>query len=200
MKKIRTSTLALALLVALPALAATDGNLSDTSSTATFKVTANGPQTNRQVQVRGASDFTVTNSTFSELNGSTVGGKTNFCVVDTWGGATTLQVSTGNTLSGANWRLAPNTTPVGTTPTGSTPDITYTLKLTNLANTTNYLTAGNDGANNKTANLPAGVAVTDSTLCGAGNLKAHVDLNLPMPNTYPFNSYDDTLTMVLSPV
>lgn len=47
MKKIRTSTLALALLAALPALAATDGNLSDTSSTATFKVTANGPQTNR---------------------------------------------------------------------------------------------------------------------------------------------------------
>jgi len=200
MKSIRTSMIAIALAAAFPALAATDGLLSDTSSTATFKVTANGPQTNRQVQVRGASDFTVTNSTFSELNGSSVGGKTNFCVVDTWGGATTLQVSTGNTLSGTNWRLAPNTTPVGTTPTGGTPDITYTLRLTNIANNVNYLTAGNDGANNKTASLPAGVAVTDPTLCGTGNLKAHVDLGAPMPNTYPFNSYDDTLTMVLSPV
>jgi hypothetical protein len=62
------------------------------------------------------------------------------------------------------------------------------------------VTAGNDGASNKTASLPAGVAVTDPSLCGTGTLKAHVDLNAPMPNTYPFNSYDDTLTLVLSPV
>lgn len=190
-KTLSLSLLALAIGAALPAFAATDGVLDATSSTANFNVTANGPVTARAVQVLGASDLTISNSTPSVITPSVPGATTNFCVVDTHGGATNLTVSTGNALVGSNWVLKDGG--------GNTRN--YEVKITNLANSNTYITAGNDGASSAAATLASGVPVLNSASCGTGNLKAHVYLPQgAMPDTYPGRAYADIVTLVVGPV
>jgi hypothetical protein len=185
------SALALALGAALPALAATDGVLNSASSTATFNITANGPVTGRAVQVLGASDLTISNSTPSTISPSNPGAATSFCVVDTHGGATNLTVSTGNPLSGNNWALRD----------GGGNVRNYELRITDLANTTTYITGGSDGSLSASGTLTAGVPAFTSASCGTGNLRAHVYLPQgAMPDTYPGRAYADIITMVASPL
>ncbi|MFN7571975.1 MAG: hypothetical protein ACK5TK_11070 [Betaproteobacteria bacterium] len=191
MKVLHFAAVALASISALPAIAATQGSLG-TTSTATFGVTANGPATPRLVQVLDVEDATFNNSTQSERSPSTPGVTMTFCVVDTYAGAVTLQVSNDGTNGiDSNGFLLKATS--GTT-------VTIYPEVTNVS--VSSLWGAFSGANSFTATIPAGQTVSAAAACGVGNVKIHVSLpaSQTLPETIGGTSFTTTITMVATPI
>lgn len=169
--------------------AATQGSLSSTSSSGTIGVTANRPVLQRQVQILGISDVTISSTTSSELAIlSGQGSTTAFCIVDTYGEALSMQVSpsAGGRAFG-NWGLID----------GSGNVVRYRVTFTNASRSTTYGASGPGYP--LTVSLPAGLAVTASGSCGSGNMKAHFDMVSALPQTYPARASTDALTLTITP-
>jgi len=193
MKEIRTlSALALALAIGFTAHAATQGLPSTTSSQATFGITGNGPATPRQVQVLNVTDVSFSNSTRAETNATDPGATMSFCVIDTCGGQVRLSVSTSNNANGSSthpWRIV-------------TTDNQFQLYkfVVTKAVVSSVIGLASPGSSTLTATVPVDSVVTSSASCGSGNVKAHIELGSPMPESLPARAYTDTITVIATPI
>ncbi len=171
--------------------AAQQGTLGATS-TGSFTLTADGPAAPRLVQVLNLSDLTFNNSTRADSFAGAPGATMRFCLVDTYGGAVQLQLSNSNGFSNPNgWKLL----------SSGGDQVAYTVSVTN-ANDGSLLGGLPPASTSFFANAPSGVAVTNSTACGVGNIKFNAVLENPtlLPETVPARSYTDTITIVATPV
>jgi hypothetical protein len=172
----------------MQAQAASQGVASTTSSSGSFVVTANGPATPRTVQVLNLSDATFSNTNRPDNDANFIGTTMTFCVVDTYGGASSISLTSANGGLGNGWSL--------NSPAGSA--VTYRVALT-TAGLASLAQTPSDGTNTFSANLNAGIAATSPSTCGTGNLKANIYLlGGPMPETLPARTYSDTITVVLT--
>jgi hypothetical protein len=170
------------------ATAATQGTASTTSSQGSFVVTMNGPVTPRTVQVLNVADITLNNASRAEIDAALPGSTMTFCVVDTYSGATGLTVQAANGASSAGYVAV----------SGDGAQSNYDLSITSATNTGSVL--GKNGATPVFGvNLAAGFAVANASACSSGNIKAHVVLRAPMPDSLPAKSYTDTITLTLTP-
>lgn len=188
MKRIFAASTAMLLLIP-SAQAATQGTLGPTSS-GSYVVTANGPATPAQVQVLNVSDVTLTNSSRVSWDPSRPGVSMQFCLVQTQGGAVNLSVSSASGSDSQGWLLK----------TANNESVTYVADLYSVSPETR-LGGSVGGSSNYLVNVAAGVAVTSSATCGAGNLRSDIRLvnQAGMPQTFPARTYTDTITIVASP-
>lgn len=170
--------------------AATQGTAGSTS-TATVNVNAQGPAIPRQVQVLNVADINFDNNSRSERGVGRPGSTMQFCLVDTYGGDVNLTLSTNNPVSTArnSWQLAASGGQL----------ITYSATLTRADMTS--LSGGTSNVNPSFAVPVSGAfTVPNTSACGSGNMKIHLDLETDMPQTIPARNYLDTITMVASPI
>ncbi|MFN7570160.1 MAG: hypothetical protein ACK5TK_01705 [Betaproteobacteria bacterium] len=175
--------------------AASNGTLGS-SSTGSLNVTANAPPPPRLVQVLNLDDLTLNNSSPVPHGGyGSKGTSDNFCVVETTGGAVSLQVaiSTGPAESGL-WRLN------ATDSSGATVPMNLVLTRPDLTTTglSGALNPQNNGTNAFTATLGAGVARGSSSECGTlgDNMRVSLGINELAANG---RTYSAIVTFVVTP-
>jgi hypothetical protein len=171
-----------------PAMAATQGTVSTTSSQGSVLVTMNGPATPRTVQVLNLSDITLSNASRAEIDAAPPGSTMAFCVIDSYSGATQLTVQAANGSNTIGWNARS---------TDGAP-IFFDLSITSATNTGNILGQNVVPAASFSVSLAAGFAVANASLCSSGNVKAHVVARAAMPDTLPAKTYTETITLTLT--